>query len=140
MSVNETLVCLNGTALGEFLRAVVYNASREAARARENRREVEGDPLVYIVAVLLFYSCGIAVLMINYMKKEQNDDVETALYKQYVDKRSRCNSLNAEGGGAGGGGGNDEKSGGVHRLALNALNAVNAISQDGAPSQRVAFV
>ena len=30
---------------------------------------MEGDPLVYIVTVLIFYSCGIVVLMINYMKK-----------------------------------------------------------------------
>ena len=30
---------------------------------------MEGDPLVYIVAVLLFYSAGMAALLINYMKK-----------------------------------------------------------------------
>ena len=27
---------------------------------------MEGDPLVYIVAVLLFYSAGMAALLINY--------------------------------------------------------------------------
>ena len=36
---------------------------------REQRRQMEGDPLIYIVTVLFFYSCGIVVLMINYMKK-----------------------------------------------------------------------
>ena len=30
---------------------------------------MEGDPLVYIVAVLLFYSAGMAALLNNYMKK-----------------------------------------------------------------------
>jgi hypothetical protein len=30
---------------------------------------MEGDPLIYIVTVLIFYSCGIVILMINYMKK-----------------------------------------------------------------------
>jgi hypothetical protein len=37
--------------------------------SREQRRQMEGDPLIYIVTVLIFYSCGIVILMINYMKK-----------------------------------------------------------------------
>ena len=28
-----------------------------------------GDPLVYIIVVLLFYSCGIVVAMMNFVKK-----------------------------------------------------------------------
>ncbi len=52
------------------MRGLLSNATAEAnSRSRVRSREIEGDPLVYIVAVLLFYSCGIAVLMINYMKK-----------------------------------------------------------------------
>ena len=39
------------------------------AHSRAQERAVEGDPLVYIVAVLLFYSAGMAALLINYMKK-----------------------------------------------------------------------
>ena len=39
------------------------------AHSRAEERAVEGDPLVYIVAVLLFYSAGMAALLINYMKK-----------------------------------------------------------------------
>ena len=58
--------CLNSTVLEDYVRGLVRNAT---TLSRAKRREVEGDPLVYIVAVLLFYSCGIAVLMINYMKK-----------------------------------------------------------------------
>ena len=34
---------------------------------------MEGDPLIYIVTVLIFYSCGIVILMINYMKKVRVD-------------------------------------------------------------------
>jgi hypothetical protein len=34
-----------------------------------NRREMEGDPLIYIVTMLVFFSAGIATLMIIYMKK-----------------------------------------------------------------------
>ena len=35
------------------------------------RREVEGDPMIYIVTMLLVFSAGIASLMVIYMKKEQ---------------------------------------------------------------------
>jgi hypothetical protein len=38
-----------------------------------NRREVEGDPLIYIVTMLVFFSAGIATLMIIYMKKVRSD-------------------------------------------------------------------
>jgi hypothetical protein len=58
--------CVNTTALDEYIRLMVRNAT---LMTRARRREVEGDPLVYIIAVLVFYSCGIVVLMINYMKK-----------------------------------------------------------------------
>ncbi len=60
--------CVNSTLFERYIRSVVRNATRIS---REHQREMEGDPLVYIVAVLLFYSFGMAVLMINYMKKVQ---------------------------------------------------------------------
>ena len=37
-----------------------------------DRRAVEGDPLIYILTMLLFFSAGIASLMIIYMKKVNN--------------------------------------------------------------------
>ena len=58
--------CFNATLLDQYIRGVVRNLTTLSA---EERREIEGDPLVYIVAVLIFYSCGIVVLMINYMKR-----------------------------------------------------------------------
>ncbi len=61
-------ICFNATVFEQYIRGLVNNVTDEKS-SRARRREVEGDPLVYIVAVLLFYSCGIAVLMINYMKK-----------------------------------------------------------------------
>ncbi len=77
--------------------------------------------------------------------QEQTDEAETTLYKEYVDKRGRCSmDATATGGGGlgggGGGGGGGGRTGGVNRLALTALNAVNVISQDGDQSSRVAFV
>ena len=50
--------CFNVTFFQDYLRKAVRNASM---MDRERRREIEGDPMVYIVAVLLFYSCGIVV-------------------------------------------------------------------------------
>ena len=34
-----------------------------------NRKELEGDPMIYIVTMLIVFSAGIASLMIIYMKK-----------------------------------------------------------------------
>jgi hypothetical protein len=52
---------------------IICFLSRNATTlTREQRRQMEGDPLIYIVTVLIFYSCGIVILMINYMKKVIN--------------------------------------------------------------------
>ena len=37
----------------------------------QHQAQVEGDPMIYIVTMLLVFSAGIASLMIIYMKKEQ---------------------------------------------------------------------
>lgn len=58
--------CFNSTLFEALVRGILHNAT---TMSKEQRREIEGDPLVYIIAVLIFYSCGIVVLMINYMKK-----------------------------------------------------------------------
>ena len=79
--------------------------------------------------------------------QEQHEDAETNLYKEYVEKRGRYDSVSGEPGGGGGGGGGQgggaggARVGGPSRLALGALNAVNVISQpDGEQAARVAFV
>ena len=115
--------CFNATVFDQYIRVVVKNLT---TLSKEQRREIEGDPLVYIIAVLIFYSVGIVILMINYMKKEQHEFEENNLYKQYVDKRDRLDDVNSRG-----------RS--LNRLALQALNAVNVISQDD-QTTRVQFV
>ena len=52
-----------------ILRTAIRNLT---VYSRAEERAIEGDPLVYIVAVLLFYSAGMAALLINYMKKVGN--------------------------------------------------------------------
>ena len=61
--------CFNSTLFETYIRGVVKNVT---TLSRAEQRAIEGDPLVYIIAVLIFYSCGIVVLMINYMKKVMN--------------------------------------------------------------------
>ena len=60
--------------------------------------------------------------------QEQSESEEENLYKLYVEKaRDRCNEYNLNHGRS------------LNRLALNALNAVNVISQDGDVS-KIAYV
>ena len=44
-----------------------------------DRRKVEGDPMIYIVTMLIVFSAGIASLMIIYMKKVR-DKLGLGLY------------------------------------------------------------
>ena len=44
-----------------------------------------GDPLVFIVVVLLFYSCGIAISMIIYMKKVRKISSKAEIENHYID-------------------------------------------------------
>ena len=50
--------------------------------------EKTGDPVVYIVTVLLFYSCFIVTLMILYMKKNRTEGEENYETIRYL-KRAR---------------------------------------------------
>ncbi|XP_040580092.1 uncharacterized protein [Lepeophtheirus salmonis] len=117
--------CINTTLFEKFIQSVVTNTT---IISNKKRREIEGDPMIYIITVLTFYSCGIIILMYNYMKKEQREQEEANVYKQYLDKaRSRYEEFNNRGSS-------------LNRLALQALNAVNVISQHNESGGRVAFV
>ena len=47
--------CFNSTLFEMYIRGIVRNAT---TLSREQKRAIEGDPVVYIVAVLLLYSVG----------------------------------------------------------------------------------
>ena len=55
--------------LTDYIARLIHNQTAVASIRDYCRREIEGDPVVYIVVVLVFYSLGIVILMINYMKK-----------------------------------------------------------------------
>ena len=95
---------MNDTEIEEYISELIKNQT-QMNQAR--RREIEGDPIIYIVAVLIFYSSFILILMINYMKKvrtrnilvtqfrfllrqkhylfkEKNESEENRMYKAYI--------------------------------------------------------
>ena len=81
-----------------------------------------GDPGVYIVCVLLFYSCGIVVLMINYMSKNTSESED--YYTKYLEQLSVSQREY------------NNRGRGLNRLALQAFNAVNVIQT----SEKVTYV
>lgn len=86
------------------------------ATLSESHEENLGDPGMYIIVVLLFYSCGIVILMINYMNKSPTESED--YYLKYLE-RARSNYLQSSNRGRG-----------INRLALQAFNAVNVIQTE----------
>ncbi|XP_022236177.1 uncharacterized protein LOC111083778 [Limulus polyphemus] len=88
----------------------------------------QNNALMYIVVVLLFYSCGIAIMMIKYMRKEAKEQEECKMYRRYINAAHEqyLNSMN--------------RARLANRLALQALNTVNAIPQTTQLGSKVTFV
>ncbi|XP_076373157.1 uncharacterized protein LOC143257964 [Tachypleus tridentatus] len=86
------------------------------------------NALMYIVIVLLFYSFGIAIMMIKYMRKEVKEQEESKMYRRYINvvHEQHRNSMN--------------RARLANRLALQALNTVNTILQTTQTGSKVTFV
>lgn len=90
--------------------------------------ESQRNAVVYIVVVLFFYSFCIGFMMIRYMQKEAKEQQECKKYRRYINMAqdqylasiSRARLAN--------------------RLALQALNTVNAIPQTSQYGSKVTFV
>lgn len=90
--------------------------------------ESQRNAVVYIVVVLFFYSFCIGFMMIRYMQKEAQEQQEVKKYRRYINMAqdqylasiSRARLAN--------------------RLALQALNTVNAIPQTSQCGSKVTFV
>ncbi len=81
-----------------------------------------GDPGMYIIFVLLFYSCGIVVLMINYMNKSPSESED--YYLKYLEQARSSYEHSSN------------RGRGLNRLALQAFNAVNVIQNE----EKITFV
>ncbi|KAK2178948.1 hypothetical protein NP493_522g02025 [Ridgeia piscesae] len=112
-------MCLNISSLSSDVSRANLTTQTAASAA------TDGNALVYIVVVLGFYSIGIVVLMIRYLKNERQDLVEEKMLDDFF--RTTPRTLNDDRGRLGG------------KLALNALNAVSIISQPSS-SRKVTFV
>ena len=51
---------------------------------KENDDMYVGNPGIYIISVLLFYSCGIVILMISYMKRNTSESED--YYLKYLEQ------------------------------------------------------
>ena len=111
----------NCTLVNELLDQII-SLKLNGTMASESGREKIGDPGTYIIAVLLFYSFGIVILMINYMTKSTNESED--YYLKYLEQ---LRMRQAE---------NYNRSRGLNKLALQAFNAVNVIQTN----EKVTFV
>ncbi|CAN8027614.1 unnamed protein product [Ixodes persulcatus] len=84
--------------------------------------------LMYIVVVLFFYSFGIGFMMIRYMRQEAKEQEECKMYRRYINAAHE-QYLNAT-----------NRARLANRLALQALNTVNAIPQTTHVGSKVTFV
>ncbi|GIY80056.1 uncharacterized protein CDAR_507451 [Caerostris darwini] len=85
------------------------------------------NAVIYIVVVLFFYSFGIGIMMIKYMRKEAEEQEEFKMYRRYMSDTYECSRPTSRGKLA-------------NRLALQALNMVNAIPQTSQAGSKVTFV
>ncbi|XP_015908234.1 uncharacterized protein [Parasteatoda tepidariorum] len=86
------------------------------------------NAVIYIVVVLFFYSFGIGIMMIKYMRKEAEEQEEFKMYRRYMHD-THDNPMNST---------NTARL--ANRLALSALNMVNAIPQTSQSGSKVTFV
>ncbi|XP_035215830.1 uncharacterized protein LOC118189327 [Stegodyphus dumicola] len=86
------------------------------------------DAVIYIVVVLFFYSFFIGFMMIRYMQKEAKEQQECKKYRRYINmaQDQYLASMN--------------RARLANRLALQALNTVNAIPQTSQYGSKVTFV
>ncbi|XP_054707600.1 uncharacterized protein LOC129217341 [Uloborus diversus] len=100
----------------------IENASKLAEEISQR------NAVIYIVVVLFFYSFGIGIMMIKYMRKEAKEQEEFKMYRRYMND-AHDNYVNST-----------NRARLANRLALQALNMVNAIPQTSQVGSKVTFV
>ncbi|CAL1277812.1 unnamed protein product [Larinioides sclopetarius] len=104
-------------------------ASQTPDPALQMAQEIsQRNAVIYIVVVLFFYSFGIGIMMIKYMRKEAEEQEEFKMYQRYMS--DTCDNLSST----------TSRGRLANRLALQALNMVNAIPQTSQAGSKVTFV
>ncbi|KAG8183835.1 hypothetical protein JTE90_025718 [Oedothorax gibbosus] len=115
---------------GDNITAAVRNITSEAPDpALQLAHDIsQRNAVIYIVVVLFFYSFGIGIMMIKYMRKEAEEQEEFKMYRRYLNDSKDTPA--------------DAMSRGrlANRLALQALNMVNVIPQTSQAGSKVTFV
>ena len=85
------------------------------------------DPLLYIIVVLTFYSLGIILMLVKYLRTERRELEEEKVLEVFLKTKPRSCQ--------------DDRSSSSGKLALQALNAASAISQPcGRAGGKITFV
>ena len=100
-----------------------------AAQRRQTLEDLESrHALIYIIVVLSFYSAGIVIMMVKYMKQEREEQQEVNMYRRYLHTARQESGHNTSRGRL------------ANRLALQALNMANAVPQTTRQGSKVTFV
>ncbi|UYV81122.1 hypothetical protein LAZ67_20000111 [Cordylochernes scorpioides] len=125
-SRGDALHCHNLSRILDLLQQqMMPNTTADDSAAEDDDQK---NAVIYIVVVLLFYSFGIGVMMIKYMRKEEKEQEECKMYRRYINSAHEqyLHSTN--------------RARLANRLALQALNTVNAIPQTTQLGSKVTFV
>lgn len=124
-----THYCQNLTRLlNEYIVSLSANLSTTSPSPDPEDQQSQKDAVMYIVVVLFFYSFGIGFMMIKYMRKEAKEQEECKMYRRYI-HAAHEQYLHST-----------SRSRLANRLALQALNTVNAIPQTTQLGSKVTFV
>jgi hypothetical protein len=78
--------CDNGTVIFRLAKTIDYNETSRTIRVTARSRLTDSDQqaVLYIVVVLLFYSCGIIIGIVTYLKREKDEMEEERAYEEYM--------------------------------------------------------
>ena len=103
------------------------NNSSASSFGVENYEQL--DALLYIIVVLAIYSFGVVVMLIKYVKRERSDMEEETMLQNFLMNLARTSVPNPVSRGRV-----------SNRLALDALNTANIVSQSMSETHKVTFV
>ncbi len=121
------LLCQNLTAyLPPEVSTVAGNNVTDSHMTQPELSVEENDALMYIIVVLGFYSFGVVLMVVSYLKRERKDLEEERLLEDYL--RYRPQTLR------------EQRSKIGCKLALSAFNAANLITMPESKESKITFV
>ena len=119
---NECWLWLNGTNRGNFTDCST-NSTELDADLQERRQK---NAFLYIIVVLGFYSLGVLLLIVYYLKRERKDLEEEKMLEDYLQSKPLTAS--------------QERTRPTGRLLLSAFNTVHIVIQSENSAGKITFV